>query len=439
MRLYRDTSVGEKFVSHVWNGGHFVKDNLRTKDGRRLAVVNQGQWNDDEGADFHNAEIEIGDKIYKGDVEIHVRGSHWRIHHHDIDPLYNNTILHVVMWDDTIRLLTRKQNGEFIPTLVLYDHLDMPIGKLRKQIESGNNKEKPCPANTKKISQEFIAKTLDNAGMERFFIKSKIFENENADQTIYERIMEALGYSKNKDQFRELAIRIPLKEVAGRDLEEIQAILFGISGLLPSQDHKPKKIDEETKEQISKLSEIWGKFSQNYKNKRMDRKQWNFFRVRRENHPVKRIAGVSYILSKWDSGFLTAFDESSQIPQKLRDILMAKASGYWTKYYDFGRRQYGENQYLIGENRADDIIINVILPSVFAYAQRMKDENLQNSVISVYSSYKKLQDNKITRYMEDRISAKGVKSALRQQGLIHLYKSYCDSNNCKNCPLSTFR
>ena len=101
-RVYGESFIGEKFVSHIWDSGHFAKDALRAKDGRELEVLHHGQWNDDAGADFCNAEVRIDGQVWKGDVEVHVRGSLWRVHHHDVDPRYNSTILHVVMWDDGI-------------------------------------------------------------------------------------------------------------------------------------------------------------------------------------------------------------------------------------------------------------------------------------------------------------------------------------------------
>ncbi|MBM3212364.1 DUF2851 family protein, partial [Candidatus Poribacteria bacterium] len=96
MKISQDNSIEEKFVCQIWDSGYFMKEKLRAKDGRRILVNYSGQWNDEEGADFHNAELTIGDQIHKGDVEIHLKGSHWQNHHHGMDPLYNDTILHVV-------------------------------------------------------------------------------------------------------------------------------------------------------------------------------------------------------------------------------------------------------------------------------------------------------------------------------------------------------
>ncbi len=40
--MYRDSSIDENFVSHIWDGGYFAKDALRTKDGRK---VTPDYWN----------------------------------------------------------------------------------------------------------------------------------------------------------------------------------------------------------------------------------------------------------------------------------------------------------------------------------------------------------------------------------------------------------
>jgi hypothetical protein len=81
------------------------------------------------------------------------------------------------------------------------------------------------------------------------------------------------------------------------------------------------------------------------------------------------------------------------------------------------------------------------LPMVLAHARRSQGEELQQAVMEVYTDHPKLQDNKITRYIASEIfhdkkeSSYVVNSAMRQQGLIHLYKSFCSARNCQNCPL----
>ncbi len=466
-RTYAEDFIGEKFVSHIWDGGHFAKGSLRSKDGRKVEVLYQGQWNDDSGADFHDAEVKIDGQIQKGDVEVHVRGSDWRVHHHDVDPRYNNTILHVVMWDDSFNLLTRKQNGEHIPTIILYDYLDSSIGKLWKRIEEEKKPLLlPCCEKAERMAQGNLGAILDRAGMDRFLLKAKLLEGrlQESSELLYERIMEALGYSKNRKQFLKLAQRIPLGLLVGRSPEEIQAIFFGVAGFIPSElqagmpalpGHSGSRTesDEETEKYINRIEKLWEPFSLEFNDGRMSGQQWEFSGIRPRNFPTRRIAGMSYVLSNCDPAgslidvFLKVFnhvelaDHPHKMSRRLRDILMPQASGYWTRHYTFGGKQHEESPYLIGQNRAADIVINVVLPVILAHARKSQNEELQRIATKVYANHQRLQDNKVTREVAGRIfrdekeSASVVKSAMRQQGLIRLYKSFCAVRNCQVCPV----
>jgi hypothetical protein len=449
-KMIKDPIV-ENFVNHVWDKGYFIKNNLRAKDGRKIEILCPGEWNTDSGADFRNASIKVDGEICKGDVEVHVRSSDWRIHHHDKDPKYNSTILHVALRDSGINLLAKKQNGDRIPTLVLFDYLDRSIGRLWKAMENNKNSY-PCLDKVSKKA-DTLCSILDNAGMERLNSKSKAFQEQfgikGENQALYEGLMDALGYSKNREQFRELANKVPIEFLRNRTIEEIQAILFGVAGLLPSQNRDD--FDKETEAYINGILPIWENFSSKFRGEIMLPEQWNFFRLRPENFPTIRIAGLSYIITDCKemslmAGFLSSIDKIdhnapiSQVSLQLRKILMPSASGYWSNHYNFRRKGNKQSKFLIGKNRADDIVINVILPAIMAYAQIIQDDILLKKIMQFYSNYPTLQDNSITRFFIERVfRSQGayselVNSALRQQGLIHIYKSSCSAKDCINCP-----
>lgn len=442
---YKD-SIGEKFVSHIWESGHFIKSNLKTKDGRKIEILNTGQWNSDAGADFINAVIKLDDEIIKGDVEVHVRNTDWKIHHHDTDSRYNNTILHVVLWDGGTSLLARKQNNERIPNLIISDYLEGSISKLLKS-ESNKSNQTHCPVNAN-------VDVIDRAGIERLNIKSNAMNRQiagnGADQALYEGIMDALGYSKNRKQFLDLAQKMPVNILIGQKPEKIQAILFGASGLLPNIENKGK-FDKETEEYLDVIEPIWNEVKSHFQDRIMSADEWRFFRLRPDNFPTRRIAGISLILSNYESEkssltakFLSILDNNDrsikELSHKLRTILTPKAYGYWANHYNFGSKRYAQSDSLIGNSRADDIIINVILPFILAYSEKLDNERLSECVMRLWTGYGRLQDNTITRYFSNRIfpSEKEyhqiINSASRQQGLIHIYKSFCSLNNCNNCP-----
>ena len=120
--------------------------------------------------------------------------------------------------------------------------------------------------------------------------------------------MGALGYTRNKEQFEELACRLPLAVMQnlcrGKPVEEqvkvIKALLLGMAGLLP---------DDEKAEPES-LKYCLGN------REPMRPSSWRVFRVRPENHPVRRLSGAAYLLARFMNeglleGVLRLLDESS--------------------------------------------------------------------------------------------------------------------------------
>ena len=48
---------------------------------------------------------------------------------------------------------------------------------------------------------------------------------------------------------------------------------------------------------------------------------------------------------------------------------MAADDGYWASRFDFGKGYPGLSKWLIGQSRAADIVINVLLPFVYAWGK----------------------------------------------------------------------
>ena len=75
----------------------------QTTDGRLIEVIDPGRRNVDAGPDFFNAKVRIGDRVWAGNVEMHLRSSDWLTHRHNENRAYDSVILHVVTEADTPR------------------------------------------------------------------------------------------------------------------------------------------------------------------------------------------------------------------------------------------------------------------------------------------------------------------------------------------------
>ena len=451
-------NIDEDFVQTVWNEQRFFDFDLKSTDRRSIQVIKPGFWNSAEGPDFVQAELLIDGDLHVGDVEIHIRSSSWYSHNHHLDPRYNRVILHVVFLNDDINLRTRLQNGKRIPTLELMDRLDAPIGDLfdeREVAQQTSPGDCRVTGNTLKI--ERVQSVFDELGQERLLEKADAMQNllirVDFEQLLYEGIMEALGYTRNRKPFRELAQRVPLSELLGKSDESIQSILFGVAGLLPSQFQQGTKWDKADRRFIERLESIWESTEQCKNPTRMTAEQWHFAKIRPANYPSRRIPAIAQIISRCQDNLMMEFlpliegaatanqKTLARIRRRLREQLTPAPSSYWENHSHFGKGIPQRGAALIGTARASDIIINILLPITLVWAERSQSSNLIEAVQRLYNSYPKLQENRTTQQIEVQIFSQKqpIKlispSAKKQQGAIYLHRNFCSSQLCDLCPI----
>ena len=451
-------NIDEHFVQTVWNEQRFFDFDFKSTDGRSIQVIKPGFWNSDEGPDFVHAELLIDGDLYAGDVEVHINSSGWYNHKHHLDPRYNRVILHVVYLNDDINLRTRLQNGKRIPTLEILNRLDAPIGDLfdeRRETQGTSIDE--CRVTGKTLNIGRVQSVFDDLGQERLLEKADAMHNLHIrigfEQLLYEGIMEALGYAKNRKPFRELAQRVPLSELLGKSDESIQAILFGVAGLLPSQSQQEIKWAEEDRRFIERLESIWESTEQYKKPTRMTAEQWRFAKMRPANYPSRRIPGIAQIISRCQGNLMMDFlpliegaatanqRVLAHIRRRLQEQLTPAPSSYWEAHSHFGKGIPQRGAALIGTDRASDIIVNILLPITLLWAEHSQSPKLTEAVQRLYDSYPKLQENRTTQQIETQIFSEKqpIKlispSAKKQQGAIYLERNFCSSQLCDLCPI----
>jgi len=444
----------ESLVVKIWQHLLLNETELTTENGRPLKIVYPGRINDDRGADFRDAVIATTGGLIKGDIEVHIKSSDWRAHRHHQDPVYNRVILHVVMWHNT-KTDTNLQNGKSIHILALHKYIKSPISQWLDRIEPPATLNMPCLKASQRLTMGIIAEFLDSAGEERFLAKAVKFQADlaqvEASQALYQGIMGALGYSKNKLPFLELARRLPLQILESTTTGKIsdeeclarqQALLLGTAGLLPSQRQSRHRGNELDEEWIDKLERLWTSYPHI---KTMSLNAWHLFRVRPNNSPIRRLAAMSYLILRYRGKGI--FEElvnlvkevtTSQGYRRLEKGLAVTTNGYWASHFDFGSGSRIRNQSLIGSRRADDIAVNVLLPFTLAWSKVTSQPELERKALDLYRHYPKLAVNSVERHMRHQLGLNNnlVNSAQRQQGLIHIYNTLCIQGRCNCCPLS---
>lgn len=436
--------VVERLVAWIWERQTLV-GRLPADDGQRYQVVFRGRPWGERGPDFQGAIVARQDgRLLRGDVEVHVRASDWRHHGHGRDPAYNQTVCHVVLWDDDKRP-TRRADGTTVPTLELVTCLAAPLAELerRRAAEQGA----PWPAHRCLANFERMGELLDRAGLTRFLAKSTAFEGDlaclPAAEVLYRGAVRAMGYTPNTTGFERLAVALSLADLGdltGGEPCRVQAALLGVAGLLPSQRGIPP--DDGWPQQLERA---WSELGRSAPQP-LPRAAWRTWRVRPENLPVRRAAGASQVLGSWlrqDPVELLLEDladaERLERPVRLAEPWRVRAADrFWPVHYDFGRAAQGARPWLIGSPRAGEVAVNVLLPFLHALGQHRGDARLSERALDLYRRYPATAPNRVTREMARQLGgddgAAHARTACRQQGLIHLFKHWCDAHDCGRCP-----
>ena len=73
--LYGSFTLSERILQQIWLRQDFAASSLKTTSGRRLEILNPGQWNHGGGLDFKQASLRIDGELRRGDVEVHFNAS----------------------------------------------------------------------------------------------------------------------------------------------------------------------------------------------------------------------------------------------------------------------------------------------------------------------------------------------------------------------------
>ena len=90
----------EDLIQFIWRSKVLLSNKLFTSNGSLIEVLHPGLFNTNQGPDFLFAKILLDGVLWAGHVEIHVKASDWNLHKHQLDPNYQNIILHVVWQHD---------------------------------------------------------------------------------------------------------------------------------------------------------------------------------------------------------------------------------------------------------------------------------------------------------------------------------------------------
>ncbi len=413
--------MNEKLLQFVWQFQYFNKSNLVTADGVQLQIIHPGHLNLNQGPDFLEAKIKTGNTIWAGSIEIHTQASQWNHHKHTGDPNYTNVILHVV-WQNDIPV--QDINRQNIATLEL--HQLVPKIMLQQYEQLMHSKgfvpcEKYLPAITEmgwlSWKERLVAERLQQKANHVLELLRQ--SNSHWEEVFWWLLARNFGIKVNADVFEQMAKSIPLNILAKHknQVNQLEALLFGQAGLLAGifKDDYPQLLQREYRFLAAK-----------YKLRSIS-KAPDFLRMRPANFPTIRLAQLAVLVFQSTHLFSRVL-EIKDI-NELRKLLNITANDYWHYHY----MPDVETQYkpkTLGRTMVDNIIINTIVPVLFAYGSHHKEQQWKDRAVQ-YLTQLPPEQNAITKQWKTFNVAH--ENAFDSQALIELKNNFCNHKLCLSC------
>jgi hypothetical protein len=414
--------ITEKLLHFIWQFQYFNKAELQTEEGENLQILKQGNYNLNQGPDFSNGSVKIDNIILAGNIELHINASDWYKHHHTEDSNYSNVVLHVVWNNDKSVTIAGKQ----IPTLVLQGRVAKTLLQ-RYELLLNETTSIPCTSFLPALSEIGWMSWKERLAVERLEQKSKyilaLFEESNHhwEEVFWWIIARNFGIKVNADCFESIAKTISINILAKHkhQIHQLEALLLGQANLL----------NENFEEDYPQMLQKEYKFYQyKYKIEEATIKPV-FLRMRPAAFPTIRLAQLAMLVH--DSSHLFSKIKDIEDVKEVKQLLNVTANDYWHYHYqlDVATEYKPKN---LGKQMIDNIIINTIVPILFAYGFFNKEQQYKDKAISWLQQIT-AEENTITKHWK-QVNIQNS-NAFDSQSLIHLTKEYCSKRNCLQCAI----
>jgi hypothetical protein len=150
-------------------------------------------------------------------------------------------------------------------------------------------------------------------------------------------------------------------------------------------------------------------------------------RILPNGSPHLRIAQLAAVWSKNDTLFSHILDDCRL--ETLKDCFYVALSNYWDTHYHL-RMQIRNKKKKIGLSTIHLILINTIVPMIFAYGRKHQKPDYCTKAIQLFEQIPPEQNLIVAEFKTAGIA---IKNAADTQALIQLRREYCEKKNCLHC------
>jgi hypothetical protein len=413
----------EDFLHYLWKFKYFNTRTLKSTASELITIIHVGQYLEQSGPDFFNAQVIIGNQKWAGNVEIHLKSSDWYVHHHEMDSAYENVILHVV-WEHDVEIY--RSDNSVIPVLSLKEYVSAETIANYHSLRSMKSWIY-CEKQLFYLDDFLLRNWQERLFFERLERKSKpIFElihqtNSDWESVLFCLLAKSFGLNTNGESFLKIASSIPFSIIRkeGFELGNIEALLLGNAGLLDSN-----KEDQYFKD----LKFRYYYLLQKHQLQKPTIAPVQFFKLRPDNFPTIRLSQLAALYHNQHNLFSKIIAANAvEVIYKLFEV---SATSYWSNHYQFDKVSPKKKK-LLSKSFIDLLIINTILPIQFAYAQNQGRENTED-LIQLLNGIDPEKNAVIDKFKSFGITPQ---NAFETQSLLQLKNEYCDKSNCLKCAI----
>ncbi len=414
----------EELLHYIWRTKKF-DNTLLTEQGQPLEILFSGKFNTNAGPDFLEAKIKIGDTIWAGHVEMHLKSSDWIKHKHQEDAAYNNVILHVVHENDQV---IKDQNNVEIPALALKNLIAPEIYSKYNNLMN-NAKWVSCQDRFQEIPELIKNVWKDRLIIDRLEDKTQLIKedleksNWNWEQVFFLHLAMHLGTKVNKGPFRLLMQSISLNTLIKHrtSLHEIEALLFGQAGML----------DEKfTDEYPNGLQQTYLFLQKKYDLVAIKKSVWNFLRLRPPNFPTIRIAQLARLVYQTEHLFSKCL--AAKTVTELHNTFTIEIGQYWKDHFLFEKQSPKQSNKKVGKATVQNIIINTVVPFLFVYGKAKGLEKYVDKALNHLERIPAESNSIIKKWQQLGYDAE---NSMDSQALLQLKNKYCARKRCLECQI----
>ncbi|MEQ9582352.1 MAG: DUF2851 family protein, partial [Arenibacter sp.] len=398
--------------------------NLKSSKDEAIQILDVGTHNLLSGPDFFNAKIQIDEQLWAGTVEMHIKSSDWYAHNHEVDPNYQNVILHVV-WEDDCEVF--RSDNTVIPTLVLRDYISSSL--LQEYQKLFYHKERSfinCENEIADTSNFVLQNWLEVLYFERLERKTDLVaqllkaSNNDWERVFFVMLSYNFGLKINGEPFFEIANRLPFPVV--RKIQDnafqMESLLYGFAGFLDEDNIGDIYFDSLKKE----FAFLKAKFHF----LEPPHQKPEFFKLRPSNFPTIRLSQLANLYVLHQNLFSKVINAKSV--EEIYLVFKVSASEYWNDHYTFGKvsKKYVK---ILTKKFVDLLIVNTILPIKFNFAKHM-GRDVPEEIINIISGITSESNTVIAKFKSLKLQ---FPSAKESQAVIQLYNEYCTKNKCLQC------